>query len=128
MFKVSLQPFFWATVSARLIGDLGAAPAADFTVKFKRLGQEEVQQLIAKINAKQINDQGVIDLVLLDWGPEIVGDDDQKLPFTPENVAKVCDVYGVRAAIVRKFLDTYLQEPEALEPAKNSAPQSATTS
>jgi hypothetical protein len=66
-----------------------------------------------------VDDKKVVDLVLLGWG-DVLDDADQALPFTPENLERVDQLLGVRAATVDAFFAAHLQAPE-----KNSEPQPA---
>lgn len=83
------------------------------------IGQEPKDA--ASEGQKPITDREIIDLVLLDWD-EVLGDDDQKLPFNKDNLDRLLKALGCRAAIVKRFFDLHQKEQE-----KNFAPRPATT-
>jgi hypothetical protein len=143
-FKPSaIQPYFWEWVTLQVRGDLGATMEVRFKAKYRRPDQEQVEGLIERLMAgarsqvagmlkgsglpvpadapkdaaKPLTDQEVVQDYLLDWS-DMVGDDDQPLPYTPDNLLTVEKVLGARGAIVKTFLDTFMKAPE-----KNSGPQ-----
>lgn len=120
-FKLAVAPFFWQAVSVALIGDLGATITGEFTAKFKRPTQTEVEDLIDRVTKGEVKDQEVIDAWLLGW-QDLEDENGTPMPFTPDNVVKVCAVLGMRSAIVQTFLGNYFAMPE-----KNSGPLPATT-
>lgn len=73
-------------------------------------------------DAKPITDLQMIEEVLLDWD-DVVGDDDEKLPFTKDNLARTLKALGCKAAICKRFFDLHNKEQE-----KNFARPPATTS
>lgn len=143
-FRIAVVPHFWQLVEHELIGDLGTTIKITFKVKFRRPPQQEVEDLAQRVfdkarllllpagdvpagrpeghepaaveePHKELTDQEVIDRYVLDWD-DVVGDDDQPLPYTPDNLERANRILGVRGAIVRTFLDNFLKAP-----AKNSA-------
>ncbi|MBX3588852.1 MAG: hypothetical protein KF796_19645 [Ramlibacter sp.] len=120
-FKLAVLPFFWQAVHVELIGDMGEKIKGEFKAKFRRPTQEEAEQLIQKVSTGQMKDQAVVDNWLIGWDG-LEDESGAQMPFTPDNMAKVFDVLGMRAATVQTFLGNYFSMPE-----KNSGPQPATT-
>lgn len=58
-----------------------------------------------------IDDRGVVDMVVLDWD-DMVGEDNEKLPFNKDNLERAMEVLGCRAAMVKRFLDLHKKEAE----------------
>jgi hypothetical protein len=149
--RISPVPHFWAPVAFTMIGDNGQSIDVSFQGKFKRLSQKQYEHLMARVHAtrtesitkaigitageqpaaegggaeappKPINDHEIVEQVLIDW-KDMLGDDDQPLAFTSDNLERALDVLGCRAAIVKTFFDRHNKEHE-----KNFALPSATTS
>lgn len=150
--RVAPVPHFWAGVGFSMIGDMDQSIEVSFKVKYRRLEQEEYEALLARVHAsrrsamaaqvkdlvtvagegqaedaaadsaKPITDMEVIEYVVLDWD-DVVGDNDEKLPFTRDNLALTLRALGCKAAIVKRFFDLHGKELE-----KNFAPRPATTS
>ncbi len=149
--RIAPVPHFWAEVKFSMIGDLDTSIEVSFKVKYRRLEQEEYEALLARVHAsrraplaplgdavavaregqpeaadagrgKPITDLQVIEEVVLDWD-EMLGDNDEKLPFTKDNLALALKALGCKAAIVKRFFELHGKELE-----KNFAPRPATTS
>jgi hypothetical protein len=142
-FKLAIAAFFWAPVSVSLVGDMGARIEGEFKAKYKRLTQQQYEDLLARIRLPvkpsdeadataeeeqegfqgwRITDKEMLDLVLLDWD-DLVDENDQKIPYTPDNLEqKVEPVMGARAALVSAFFDAHVKAPE-----KKSGPRRGTT-
>ena len=54
-----------------------------------------------------ITDRQFIDEWLVGFGPDVLGADNQPLPFTPENVSKLLAQPGVKQAVLTAFFDGY---------------------
>lgn len=135
--RIAPVPHFWANVSFYLRGDYDQAIEATFKAKFRRLTQDELERLMARIHAarvsanttagdqvavagtpapdqqgaRPITDQEIVDSYLLDW-KDMVDDHDEPLPFNPDNLARALQVLGCRAATVRAFIDAHIKAPE----------------
>jgi hypothetical protein len=139
-FKLAINPFFWALVKLRLVGDMGVPIEVEFKAKYKRLSQPDYEALLARMRlpvkpadadeaaaeeeraqaegrtvAWRVTDKEVVDLVLLDWDG-IVDESDQTLAYTPDNLELVEKVLGVRAALVNAFFEAHVFKA----PEKNS--------
>lgn len=144
--RIAPVPHFWAEVKFSMIGDLDQSIEVAFKVKYKRLEASEYEDLMRRVQAARLaaitppppsppgsesaadsaqrtfTDQQVIDEVVLDWD-DVLGDDDQKLPFTRDNLERALKALGCKAAIVKRFFDLHSKELE-----KNFARPPATTS
>lgn len=149
---VSPVPFFWANVEFDIPGDFGTRLKVSFQAKYRRVEQEEYEALMRRLQAARVvafreqldadsaalvtlgdapadsqsaprlTDREVIDKYLLGWGSDMLGDDNQPLPFNPENLARVERILGCRAAMSRTFFEAHHQAPE-----KNSETPSDTS-
>jgi hypothetical protein len=59
----------------------------------------------------RITDKEVLDMVLLDWD-DLVDEDDQKIPYTPDNLERLEGVLSARASLVQAFFDAHVKAPE----------------
>ncbi len=154
--RIAPVPYFWAEVKFSMIGDLGQSVEVSLKIKYKRLEQQEYEQLLKRVQAarlaaitavskalaktpaaeggeeapaqpaaeapEEFDDQKLVAEVVLDWD-DVLGDDEQKLPFTRDNLARALKALGCRAAIARRFMELHQEEQE-----KNFAPRPAITS
>lgn len=101
---------------------------AKFEMQFKLLGQQELQDLLsAWMRPPSADPQAIapttdmqfVERVATGWGD--VSDANGPVAFGPEPLAKLCNLPGVKSAIIDAFLGGY---EEAVE--KNSLPPLAT--
>ena len=122
MFIVSSKPTFTAPVVANIPGDGGKFVKAKFTVVFKALDKEAVDELLKRIrqsakaarddlDAAPLKDRDVLDEVLAGFGPDLFEEDRTPMAFTPVNVDRLCSIYPLEAAMVRSFFDNYVNGP-----------------
>lgn len=142
--RLALAPYFWAEVKFSMIGDNDTSVDVSFKAKFRRLEQEAYEALMKRVGAlrlqalssteaqpeeatdapeapKPITDREIVDMHLLDW-QEVLGDDDEPLPFTKDNLDRVLKTLGCRSAIVMTFIQRHQKEIE-----KNFARPSGTS-
>lgn len=132
---------FTAPVTFKVPADNGKKKDASFTAKFKYLGADKVQELLDRLNAStekyraleaqrkaeeqadptavraplprpEFTDRDTLDIVLAGFGPDVLAEDGQPLPFTPENVDALLKVHGVGAAMVKSFFDHHFEARE----------------
>lgn len=114
-FKLAVSKDFAAVVSADLPGDNGKSQKISFGVRFARLSASEVQDMFEQINAKGEDgkptgkDQDLVEKVLTGFGPDLLDEDGSALDFTPDNVARVCDIHPIRPAIIESFFSAYFK-------------------
>lgn len=119
MFVVTQKPTFSAPVIVNRPSDGGTTERAEFSLIFKALKKSEVDALLEQIrqrakasaenpDAPMLKDREIIDKVLVGFGPEVVDRDEIPLPFSPENVDALCEIWMVEPAIIKSFFDNYV--------------------
>lgn len=106
-FKVKTASSFTWPVKFSLPGADGARTACEFSAQFKLLPQSEIDALL-KANPP-IEDNELAARYMTGWSG-VVDEDDAMLAFTPENLAVLLDVAGMRRAIAAAFFEAMLGE------------------
>lgn len=119
MFKLDVSPDFAAQVNAEITGESGRAQKVGFSVRFKRLSATDFEALMDQVRQRHetkpedaISDQDVVDQVLVGFGDDLRDAQGEPLAFTRSNVLALCDVYPLRACIVRSFFEGYTLEKQ----------------
>lgn len=132
---------FTAPVTLKVPGEHGKKKDVSFTVKFKYLGTEAVQELMSRIRASSekqraqieqreaelrtdptavraqlpppdMTDRDTLDMVLAGFGPDVLADDGQPLPFTPESIDALLRVHGCGEAMIDSFFKHHFEARE----------------
>lgn len=122
MFVVITKKTFTAPVVAKIPADGGKFTPAKFSVVFKALEKDAVDDLLKRIreNAKAqrngdevapLTDRAVLDEVLEGFGPDLVEEDRTPMAFSSTNVDRLCAIYPLEAAMVKSFFDNYVHGP-----------------
>lgn len=122
MFIVTTKKTFIAPVVAKVPADGGKFATAKFTVIFKALEKDAVDDLLKRIrqaakaslddvDVAPMKDREVLDEVLEGFGPDLVEEDRTPMAFTPGNVDRLCAIYPLEAAMVKSFFDNYVNGP-----------------
>lgn len=122
MFVVTQKPTFTAPVVASIPADGGKFNRVKFTVVFKALDKDAVDELLKRIRerakahaqdsgAEMLKDREVLDEVLVGFGPDLVEEDRTPMAFTPANVDRLCSIYPLEGAMVKSFFDNYVNGP-----------------
>lgn len=122
MFVVATKPTFTAPVIAKVPTDGGKFTNVKFSVIFKALEKEAVDDLLKRIRqaakaAQQdadfapMKDREVLDEVLEGFCTDLVEEDRTPMAFTPVNVNRLCAIYPLEAAMVKSFFDNYVNGP-----------------
>ena len=122
MFIVTTKPTFIAPVTAQIPADGGKFTKVKFSVIFKALEKDAVDDLLKRIrqsakaaredaDATPMKDREVLDEVLEGFGPDLVEEDRTPMAFTPANVDRLCSIYPLEAAMVKSFFDNYVNGP-----------------
>ena len=122
MFIVTSKPTFIAPVVASIPADGGKVTKVKFSVIFKALDKDAVQDLLRRIrqaakaaqddaDTLTLKDREVLDEVLEGFGPDLLEEDRTPMAFTPANVDRLCSIYPLEAAMVRSFFDNYVNGP-----------------
>lgn len=92
-----IYPFTWPVQVPE-----GVVPAFEFTARFESIPQSKLDEMVKEDG--QLLDSKVAALVFKGWNEgEILGEDNQPLAATPENVAAVLDQPFLRGPIVRAY-------------------------
>lgn len=122
MFIVTSKPTFIAPVVASIPADGGKVTKVKFSVIFKALDKDAVQDLLRRIrqaakaaqddaDTLPLKDREVLDEVLEGFGPDLLEEDRTPMAFTPANVDRLCSIYPLEAAMVHSFFDNYVNGP-----------------
>lgn len=108
MFKLAISPAYWWKVEVNLpaAGDVaGKVDTADFDVEFVRMGEEAFRKLADEVAGRRINDTELVSRVVRNFR-NVHDDVGASLPFSAANLATLCDIPGVAAAVVTAFFDS----------------------
>ncbi len=126
MFTISNKKTFTAPVVAHVPTDNGRTQKATFTVTFKALNKQEVDELLAtarqraKANLEALenggtrtnsSDREMIDEVLVGFGDDLRDEDGTPMVFNQSNLDRLCSIWPMEAAIVKSFIDHYISAP-----------------
>lgn len=101
MFKVAMSPTFWATVEVEVTAEKGGRQTVKFDLQYRRLSLDDAKALAARID-EQTNDIAEIAREIVTGWRGMTGDDNEELPFSPDNFERLLNL-GFGRAIV----DTY---------------------
>jgi hypothetical protein len=102
MFKIATNPTYAAQVKVDMPGDNGKTVQKVFSATFKRLSQSDLDNLVERLNSKDLSDSALIDEVMVGWG-DVQDESGTPLEFNDTNLAALLDVYPVRPTIVKTF-------------------------
>lgn len=102
MFKISTNPTYTTPVKVDVPGDNGKTEQKAFTAIFKRLSQEELDDVTDRLGAKTLTDKGLIDEVLVGW-KDVQDENSTPLEFNETNLAALLNVFPTRPTIVKTF-------------------------
>lgn len=106
MFKVTQSPTYWSKARATFVGERGEQVEATIEVQFRRMPMSRIDELTERLRASRedgapLGDKWFVQQIVNDWRG-VVGDDDQPLTFTDDNVAMLCDL-GWTPGILEAF-------------------------
>lgn len=104
-FKLALTPTYSVEVTVEYPIEDGKTQRAKFFARFKRLKQEEIEDLLKRAREARANDRQILEEVLVGW-KGVQDEAGEEIPFTPENMATVMNVYPMQPATVRAFFDS----------------------
>lgn len=108
MFKVSTSQFgqsYPAEVRVDVPDEDNVPHTCIFTAFFKRLPQEQLDDLSQRYGDKKVTDSGVLDEVMTGW-KDVADEHGTALEFTPENLIALCNMHPTRGALVTTYFDT----------------------
>lgn len=102
MFRISASPAYWAKVEVPVKDENGKDQIMKFDAQFKRVTQEELEELIERGRRGQLPDAQLLDQVWLNWRG--VGDEaGEELSFNATNRARLCAIVPTQACVVKAF-------------------------
>jgi hypothetical protein len=108
-FKIAVSPTYTVPVKVDIPADDGKTQRRVFTARFKRLEQEELEELTERMNKGELTDKQIIDEVLVGWGDDVMSEDGEKLEFNASNLNSLLRVFPTKPTIVRTFFDSIKQ-------------------
>lgn len=118
MFRLDLSPTYFYPVKLAMLDADGKLETRVFDARFKRMTQPEGEALVREAESGRLTDQQVVERALVGWRG-LQDADGNDLPYTPENLATVLSVAGLRAAVVTSFLQSQNPKESAALAAKN---------
>ena len=121
-FVVATKPTFSAPVVAQVPADGGRFTKVSFSVVFKALDKQAVEELLKGIRSRAkevaaddsvapLRDRDLLDDLLVGFGPDVLEEDRTPMAFNPTNVDRLCAIWPIEAAIVKSFFDNYISGP-----------------
>lgn len=100
--KINAKPTFKAPVTFRLAGD-GEVVEVKFTAVFRRVKENEAQQMQTRLEQGTLRDRELLDQVLVGWDG-LDAEDGAPFAFTPENRASAQQDWPTfEAAVVASY-------------------------
>jgi len=91
------------TVTAELLGDFGKKTKVTFKVRYRKLNHTDAQTLLDRLKGEEVTEEEVLRANVLGWS-DLVGNDDQNVPFSDEAFAEMLEAQGYRRALVSGFM------------------------
>jgi hypothetical protein len=98
MLKVGHSEAFWYPVKVKILDENGEEVPYEFKARFRRLSRE------ALVSLPTGDDRELMRENLLGWSG-IVDDAENPLPFTPENMELVFNIWPVLPAMAKTFIE-----------------------
>lgn len=124
MFIVTQKPTFIAPVVAQIPADNGRFEKVKFSVIFKALDKNAIDDLLGRIRAsgksadaadsvtpEPLKDRTLIEELMVGFGTDIVEEDRTPMVFNSANVDRLCAIWPIESAIVKSFFDNYVNGP-----------------
>ena len=102
MLEDVVQSYSWP-VKIEIPVDGGRYRDADFQAVFQMLGQDEIDDIIRRIQDEDAQDEDLANRLLIGW-TGVVGKDGEALAFSDENRSALLNVPYVRRAVLRAYL------------------------
>lgn len=118
MFKLDLSPSYFYPVKLPLLDADGKLETRVFDARFRRYTQAQGEELAREATAGRLDDRQLVEQALVGWRG-LQDADGNDLPYTPENLAVVLAIAGMRAALVSSFLESQHPRESAALAAKN---------
>jgi hypothetical protein len=99
MFKLDLSPSYFAPCRIALADAEGVVHTHEFELRFNRLPQTRVNEVIDGVRSGQIDHAAFFAEVLVGWR-HVQDADGNELPYSAENLACLREVVGASGAMV----------------------------
>lgn len=101
MFKISASATYTTPVTVELPG---SKQKSIFDAEFRRLSQQEVENLMERAREGGMSDAAFVREVMVGWNR--VNDESGELEFSAVNLDKLLAVYPVAACIIKAYTDS----------------------
>jgi hypothetical protein len=106
MFQISAKnQTYTADVRVEKPGDKGKAKVQVFVARFKRVTQDELDDIHVRLQDGGLKDAALIREVMVGW-EKVLGEDGRELEFNDDNLTLVLDDFPVRPTVVKTFFAT----------------------
>lgn len=105
MFKIDLSDDYAYPVTLDIRDDKGRVKKEQFTARFKRLPQAELDELMDKAKNQEITDAELAATVLSGWDG-IADEDGNAIPFNDATRDQVLDVFPVRPSVIAAWFES----------------------
>lgn len=92
-------------VTVECLDENGKLAPKKFKAHFARLPQSEIDDLIAKAQAKEITDNDLVDKVLVGWD-DVVDDSGKPIEFSPAMRDRLLEIFPVRPSVVTAWFES----------------------
>jgi hypothetical protein len=110
MFKLDPSPSYTWPVTVPQLTEDGKANTAEFTARFKRLPQSEIDGILKRTQAGELSDEALAEMILVGWDG-VQDANGQPLPVSPETRKTLLDVVPVRPAVIRAWFESVSGAP-----------------
>lgn len=106
MFQIAAKnQTYTADVRVEMPGDKGKAKVQVFVARFKRVTQDELDDIHVRLQEGGLKDAALIREVMVGW-EKVADEDGREMEFNDDNLTRVLDVFPVRPTVVQTFFAT----------------------
>ncbi|MDX8384676.1 MAG: hypothetical protein R8M45_11385, partial [Ghiorsea sp.] len=105
MFKIEVSPSYLYPVEIKMLDEKGKEKPMGFKAKFKRLAQDEIEDVLKRIDEKDINDHELVSTVLIGW-QGVQDEAGKELEFHADNMDAVLNIHPVQARIAEAWFNS----------------------
>lgn len=103
MFTIASSPAFWAKVRLSQTAEDGRRNEGQIECQFKRRGRTELTAVLESLKGEKVTIE-MVEEHLVGW--KGVKDETGEMPYTPENLRKLCElVPSAPISIIKAYLD-----------------------
>jgi outer membrane PBP1 activator LpoA protein len=101
LFKRAQSETFWSMVEIEYTPENGGRQIIKFELQYKRLSDDQWQELRDRIRSEQLDDKAVVREMVTDW--RVKDDDGNPAEFTPENLTQLLNLGFASAIVINLF-------------------------